>query len=66
MACRILVPQLGIERLPPAMEVQTPNHWTNRKFPQMYFLTPAFLNHGCMLESLEQLFIFKLLFFFYL
>ena len=29
----ILVPQLGIESLPPALKVQSPNHWTIREAP---------------------------------
>ena len=29
---RILVPQPGIEPIPPAVEAQSPNHWTTRKF----------------------------------
>ena len=29
----ILVPQPGIERLPPAVEARSPNHWTAREFP---------------------------------
>ena len=31
VACRILVPQPGIEPRPPAVEVQGPNHWTTRE-----------------------------------
>ena len=30
----ILVPQPGIERLPPAVEARSPNHWTAREFPR--------------------------------
>ena len=32
-------PQSGIELMPPAIEVQSPNHWTTREFPQgtIYF-----------------------------
>ena len=33
MACRILVPQLGIEPVSPALEAQSPNQWTPREFP---------------------------------
>ena len=29
----ILVPQPGIEPVPPAVEVRSPNHWTAREFP---------------------------------
>ena len=32
-ACGILVPQTGIEPVPPAMEVRSPNHWTTGKVP---------------------------------
>ena len=37
-ACRILVPQPGIEPMSRAVEVQSLNHWTTRKIP-------ASLNH---------------------
>ena len=33
MACRILVPWLGIEPAPPAAEAWHPNHWTAREEP---------------------------------
>ena len=33
MACEILVPQLGIELTPPAMETQNLNHWIAREIP---------------------------------
>ena len=33
MACRILVPLPGIKPGPPAVEAQSPNHWTTREFP---------------------------------
>ena len=33
-ACRILVPQPGIELMPPAVETSSLNHWTTREFPQ--------------------------------
>ena len=32
-ACGILVPQLGIEPMPLAMEAQSSNHWTARELP---------------------------------
>ena len=32
-ACRILVPQPGIEPVPPAPGVQSLNHWTAREVP---------------------------------
>ena len=33
-ACRILVPQPGIEPTPPTVEVQSLNHWTTREVPR--------------------------------
>ena len=33
LACGILVPRPGIETVPPAVEVQSPNHWTAREVP---------------------------------
>ena len=32
-ACKILVPQPGIEPLPPAVKARSPNYWTTREFP---------------------------------
>ena len=34
-ACRILVPQSGIEPVPPAVETQSLNHWTTREFSSL-------------------------------
>ena len=36
-ACRILVPQPGMEPALPAVEVQSPRHWTTREFPGTTF-----------------------------
>ena len=33
VACGILFPQPGIKPRPLAVKVQSPNHWTDRKFP---------------------------------
>ena len=33
MVCGILVPQPGIEPVPPALEMPSLNHWTSRKVP---------------------------------
>ena len=33
LACQILVPQPGIEHVPPALGVQSLNHWTAREVP---------------------------------
>ena len=33
MACEILLPQPGIELVPPAGEVPSLNHWTTREAP---------------------------------
>ena len=35
-ACGILVPQLGIEPMPPAVEAQSPKDWTSREVPQFF------------------------------
>ena len=37
MLCRTLVPHPGIEPTPPAVEAQSPNHWTTREFPVSLF-----------------------------
>ena len=36
-ACRILVPQPGIEPVPLAVEARSLNHWTTREFPGTEF-----------------------------
>ena len=36
MACGLLVPQPGIELVPPVVEAQSPNHWTAREFPSFF------------------------------
>ena len=33
MACGILVPQAGIEPMPPALEAPSLSHWTTREVP---------------------------------
>ena len=38
VACRILIPQSGIEPLPSAVEMQSPNHWTTRESLGLSFL----------------------------
>ena len=35
VACGILVPQPGIEPVPSAVKVLSPNHWTSREFPSV-------------------------------
>ena len=40
VACRILVPPPGMEPVPPAVEAQSPNHWTAREVPKDVALTP--------------------------
>ena len=42
-ACRILVPQPGIEPMPPAVEVGSPSHWTAREFPTLHSFQPPCL-----------------------
>ena len=41
-ACGILVPQPGIEPVPPAVEAQSLNHWTSREVPRQGFLSVLF------------------------
>ena len=36
-ACGILVPQPGIEPVPPALGAWSLNHWTAREVPQLFF-----------------------------
>ena len=44
-ACGILVPQPGIEPMPPAMGVWSPNHWTTQELSGTQFLE-NFFNTG--------------------
>ena len=37
MACGTLVPQLGMDCVPPAVESWSPKHWTAREFPKLGF-----------------------------
>ena len=45
-ACGILVPQPGIEPVPPALEVQSLNHWTAREVPHEKSLDKRCQAHG--------------------
>ena len=40
-ACGILVPQPGIEPVPPAVEAWSPNHWTAR---EVHIYLPTYLS----------------------
>ena len=42
LACGILVPQPGIEPMPPAVEAWSPNHWPIREFPEHFVLYSLF------------------------
>ena len=46
MAWGILVPLPGIESVPPAVEVQSPNYWTASEFPMTLLI--------CCLGSILQ------------
>ena len=35
MACRILIPQPGVDLVPPAVEAWSLNHWTSREVPKI-------------------------------
>ena len=45
VARRILVPWPGIKPVPPAVEVQSLNHWTTREVPENVFILLSFLNN---------------------
>ena len=40
-ACRILVPQPGMEPMPPAVDALSLNHWTIREVLSLFFLIPT-------------------------
>ena len=42
-ACGILVPRPGVEPVPPAVEAQSPNHWTAREFPLLVSFLKGFI-----------------------
>ena len=42
MACRILVPQPGVEPTPSSVEVGIPNHWITRQFPRVFLVEMSF------------------------
>ena len=42
MACRILVPQPGVEPTLPSVEVGIPNHWTAWQFLRVFFVEMSF------------------------
>ena len=43
-ACGILIPRPGIEPMPPAVEVHSPNHWTAMEVPYSIFLIIGLLS----------------------
>ena len=45
MVCSILVSQPGIEPVLPAVEVESPNHWTAREFLAFMFRSMIHLNY---------------------
>ena len=54
MACGILVPQPEIEPIPPALEVQSLNHWTTREVPGPHFWScqmTELYNYSCCLSD---------------
>ena len=42
----VLVPQPGIKPVPPAVEAQSPNHWTTREVPLIIILVVINLKNG--------------------
>ena len=59
-ACRILVPQPGIEPMPSAVETRCCNYWSSREFPSSSFLISSFsvLNFKFKIILLHTLFCF--------
>ena len=55
VTCRMLVPRPGIEPMPPAVEAQSPNHWTAREFPLSFYFLLLLL---FIFKNLFHLFIF--------
>ena len=50
LAGKILVPPEGIEPSPPAVEVQSPRHWTARKFPSLAAFFVSSCGHSLWME----------------
>ena len=53
-ACRILVPTPGMEPVPPAVEAQSPNHWTGREVGASPFLDKLIRCHREFLGNLSR------------
>ena len=51
-ACRILIPRLGIEPSPPALEAWSLNHWTAREIPQLVLLEAEACLHSSVFRSM--------------
>ena len=62
MAYGTLVPQPGIELMPPALEAWSLNHWTAREVPKDFNLKTTFLN---ILHSKLETLISPISFYFY-
>ena len=45
--CGILVPQPGIKPVPPAVEVQSSNHWTTKEVPELFLLKKSLSRVVC-------------------
>ena len=58
VTCGILVPQLRIEPLPPALEGQSPNHWTLREAPNPCLFNLLFY----FISDLLYIYIFQIYF----
>ena len=43
--CGVLVSQLGMELVPPAVEAWSPNHWTTREVPTLMFYNIYLFTH---------------------
>ena len=58
-ACGNLVPQPGIETMPPALEAWGLNHWTTREFPTTYFLKSFQITNSCSFPDIFLLIIYS-------
>ena len=55
-AYRILVPQQGVEPMPPAVEVWSLNHWTAKEFPHVHTLSSHKITFHLRVSMYQSLF----------
>ena len=54
-SCGILANQLGIELAPPALERQSPSHWTASEVPDSFIPEECYHKLGLLLPAFNQL-----------